>query len=296
MLKSPAFLFPTTIYMMDDDKHFMHMLSKSLPQNFNVVLFDNSIDLIDALNNDTILCMDAPKEASKLYPFNSLQRVKQFMELGFHHHILSTLIIDQHLEDTDGLHILKKVKSLDINKILMSNFIEQKDLHMAYNQGLINAFVPKMSHNFISQLQSTVMSLNKQFFIKLSEKIYNIQTTGKFLTEDAFAKYFDDLIRKLQITSYIAHENFNVFELHSQISPNNIYLFIAAEQDFEDLLNSIQAERASERVLEKIRRREAIPCVKTGEIPCGSLWSEYMQPVTTLKGENTYYVSCQTTF
>lgn len=296
MLKTPAFFFPTTAYMLDDDQHFIQMLSLSLPSELNKIVFENSFELIEAIKKYYPLSVDAPDEARDLLPLNSLEKYKKFIELGFSRYLVSTVVIDHHLEDMDGTEVLKEISHTHVMKILISNFIDAKDVNRAYDEGLINTYIPKMNHDFINNLGKSILKLQKQFFVNLSKDIPEVSKNIELFSDEAFFDYFNNILETLKIKSYVFRPSISLFELTSANNNKKINLFVLTDQDFEDILNSIQAEDAPQRDIEKITKRQAFPCIAQEELPSGRDWDEHMQKVTLISGRKPFYVSCQANF
>jgi hypothetical protein len=124
--------------------------------------------------------------------------------------------------------------------------------------------------------------------------MYKIPLRQTKLCEQVFANYINRIIKKFAITHMVASDDLSVFEMQSMGEKDKIYLHVAEDQDFEDLISSVQSEEAPEIILDRIRQRISMPCFDDGKISDGSLWAEAMKSVTTLRGVKPYYVSCYT--
>jgi CheY-like chemotaxis protein len=291
MLKTPAFFFPTTVLVIDDDKHFSRMIELSLQDRFHIQAFSNHNDLGQYLNQEINF---RPGLAPELLPLSNAKKVRDLLHSGQSHNIVSIIVSDQQLDETTGLELLSKFKSPFLKKILISNFVDTITINKAYIHKNIDAFLPKLDHLFLSKLSNTVQCLQRQFFINYSERQFqpNLRQTG--LYEQSVADYVNKIIEKFDIIRMVASDDVNMLEMESESKHEKIYLHIAEEQDFEDLIHSIQSEGASPAILRRIKEKLAMPCFRNGNIPDGSMWEEFMRPVIKVNGDKPYFISCHT--
>ncbi len=292
MLQIPAFFFPTTVLVLDDDKHFSQMLKQLLGKQFIIRTFSDPDEIAHYLNQKTV-CME--KVPLNTFPLTSPQKVRSFLQSGASHHLVSVLITDYQLEKTTGLELLEKLNPPHIKRILMSNFADSAVVNQAYNDCVIDAFLPKLDQEFISKLKNTIEDMQKRFFINYCNDFFEAKLNTSKLCDKTFADFFTQMLAKFEITRLVTNNDLSMFELESERRREKIYLHVAEKQDFDDLIDSIQGEKASPVILDRIKQRLAFPCFRSGNIPDGELWSEFMRPVTAILGENTYYVSCDIT-
>jgi hypothetical protein len=294
MLKAPAFFFPTTILMLDDDRPYLEILTRLLSPNFKIVTFPDARSLEKHLKQDCVLAPDAPNEINQFLPLDSLAKMRGLVESGLAQYLVSAVVIDQHLDNELGCNLFAQLSDTCVQKVLISNFIQDEHLREAYNRGLIDAFVPKMDVMFIESLTAVLRERQIQYFILKNRAVRELQGDNKF-SDQSFCNYFKDLVERLSIISSIPNDDLNTFSMRSSRQDGDVLLYAASDHDFEAMVNSLQAETAPDAILTRINQRKALP-IFNGALADGYLWAEHMRPVTPIGPEQKYFVSCHSTF
>jgi CheY-like chemotaxis protein len=291
MLKIPAFFFPTTVIILDDDKHFSQLLKMMLGEYFHIHTFSTPEEIEPYIHKNAVY-MDTT--VPNHFPLSTPNTVKSFLESGRSHNLVSIWITDYQLEHKTGIEVLEKLNPPFVQRILMSNFVDQTIVNSAYKYKTINAYLPKLDNEFIDKLKNTIQEMQEQFFVSYCEQMYELPLRRSKLCDQTFANFAKKIIKKYEITQMVGSKDLNLFQLESETKREKINLSVAEDQDFEDFINSMHGETVSPTVLSRLQQRLAIPCFPSGKIPDGSLWAEYMKPVTVLRGEKSYYISCHT--
>jgi CheY-like chemotaxis protein len=289
MLKIPAFFFPTTVLILDDDKHFSRLIKMMLGEYFNIETFSNPEELKPFIHKNAVLMEET---ISNYFPLSSPNKVKAFLERGRSHNLASIWITDYQLDYKTGIEVLEELNPPFVQRILMSNYVDQTIVNNAYKHKTIHAYLPKLDKDFINKLRPTIQEMQEQFFINYCEQIYELPLRHSKLCDKTFANFMKKIIKKYDITQMVGSDDLNLFHLESETKREKINIHVAEDQDFEDIINSFQGEKASSAVLNRIKQKLAIPCFPNGKIPDGTLWPEYMKPVTALHGERSYYINC----
>lgn len=278
MIKFPAFYCPTNVGFLDDDRHYPHIVKLNMPTNTNIIGFFNPDEFIETINEQPIYKT----------PENDTHLLNWLENNAYENHI-SVAIVDYQLEDRSGLEVLKEISKNNVKKVLASNFVEPQIINEAYKEGLIDAFVSKMDTDFPSKLYEVITKLKYRYFAELTQISRGHLKASNKLNDDIFCEYLYSIIKKHEVTHFISNERLNLFIFKTKHSENPIYLHVFEDQDFEDTLNSLQAENADPRLLERIKNKIAFPCFSDGILRDGGLWSDFIRPLKMLQCRNNLY-------
>jgi DNA-binding NarL/FixJ family response regulator len=179
----PAYLFPTTVVLLDDDKDFLCTIkgqlnlkytgfksfnSASLARNFltkwrsNLKEQDNLLRICPSENNYENLAIEI--QFSKIL-------TALFDPHRFEH--ITTVIVDYQMPELDGISFLKEIADFPAKKILLTG-VANADLAIeAMEQGLIDAYVKKHDNNMAKKLNHAIKKHQLSYFESKSELVKN---------------------------------------------------------------------------------------------------------------------------
>ena len=114
MLKIPAFFFPTTVLILDDDKNFSRILKVTLGKDCYTHTFSNPNDLFTYLKQ-----ISSTTTSPRL---SNSDKVRSFIDSGTSQNLISVIVTDYQLDDMTGIEVLNQVKLPSVQKLLISNF------------------------------------------------------------------------------------------------------------------------------------------------------------------------------
>ena len=170
------FNFPMKIAMIDDDKDLLNIMSSMLlenevsPYTSPENLFKN-IDPININTNDFI-----HEDVHGAYGID-FKKIKEFVDLNSKKHGL--IISDYRMLSINGIDLLHKYIDSDMAKVLLTGVFTSKDAVSAFNNKIIDYFLPKSQ---LSNLSTFVNDIQIKFFRKKSKKILKSINLDNLLT------------------------------------------------------------------------------------------------------------------
>ncbi len=284
---APAFFKPTTILLVDDDERYIKNIATLIAHRCKpVVVTPNDLDKYRCSELFTVL-----ETFSKNNQSLSITSVMNFFSTHRNSWPVSTIVIDYDMAPKDGLSILREFKSSFIQKILISNFLQEEISRDAINQGVIDFYLPKMDPLFIDKLAETVAMAQHRFFYKLSAIVPDFFSHDNPLREPQLYKVFKTIQSEYDAEYYESHDHLRRFTFFNGNGSAKATLHIWPEAHIDELVHSIPAESAPQEVRELILSGKTMPIFVDDMIPDGKEWHKYLQPANLLNGSKKYVYS-----
>lgn len=202
----PCVYYPTTVMMVDDNLSFLENIRTSISDYMNIRLFSNAeTALLELLNahsslDDLDLNMDVDHDELDFENATFIDYQKLFTLLN-NNHEFSVVIIDYSMPEINGIEFCKKIKSINVKKLMLTGEADNQIAVDAFNEGLIDKFLVKSGSNMNDVLNNYIDELKIEYF--LSSKV-NVTTVGaKLLQEDIqYIQVVNDWIKTKGITKF----------------------------------------------------------------------------------------------
>ena len=153
----PCMQFPTTTIFLDDDIHFLDVINLRTSNKFITKLFScpyeayekltiknqlkiNIFEKSDDIESENIgTTLDESESLIKI-KWGSLINVAKNEE---RFRIPTVIVVDYNMPNINGIEFLKKIKDMNIKKIMLTGEADQQVGIDAFNDGLINRFITK---------------------------------------------------------------------------------------------------------------------------------------------------------
>jgi CheY-like chemotaxis protein len=162
---------PYNIACIDDDASFIELLAMAAPGEWNLNLFTLTQTMEDHLGKQTLLAQ---------HDFSLFNDALENKHGGNEHSILKVLqywrqnpqrwaqtevtFIDYAMPRKTGLQLLTDLDRWSGVNILLTGVADEVIAVKAFNEGLIQQFIPKQSGDIVEELVSTLKRLNTQLF------------------------------------------------------------------------------------------------------------------------------------
>jgi hypothetical protein len=219
MLKIPAFFFPTSVVILDDDAHFSKILQITMQDSFNIKAFSNHNEVTKLINNNGVFA----DEIINFEPLSDSSKVKKFISSQTSEKLVSVWITDYQLNQINGIDLLRKLDPPFVQRILISGFVYEDIINEAYKQQIIHGYLPKIDTSLISSLKKTIEEMQERFFLNYCEQNYPMPKKSK-LCDQIFADFMKLLIKKYAITHMISSDDLSYFNLRSKTLEINLYV------------------------------------------------------------------------
>lgn len=302
----PPFYFPTTVVFIDDNADFLANLSLQLDANLAFQLYDSPNTALAMINTKANATKSLDKffayyRSIELSPFNDhvvgINPDKIHREIHNENRFkqISVIVVDYDMPSMNGLDFCRQLTDPALKKILLTGKADEKTAVQAFNQGIIDCFIPKHDVTAISSLNHAIKDLQQSFFLEIENSLANMLTTGfyTFLNDPIFIAEF----RKI-CTSY------KIVEFYLSSKPEGILMFTADAvpilllvQTDEELFSQYEIafdQAAPEELLSALKSNEFVPYfwrTKGVYRPECIDWHQYLFSADVLKGQKWYYYS-----
>lgn len=302
----PIFSHPTKIILIDDHMPFLKSLSLLLPEtNLSYEFFDNPIEALNYINQfqepGSLEFLKNREDVSNdmclvEYDFPSIYKI---IEDNTRNERISTIIVDYHMPEMNGLEFLKQIKNKKIRKILLTGNSSESIAVKAFNEEIIHKYIKKGDSELETILSESIIDSQKKYFALFTQSIIetaiNNQEIISALKEPEFEVYVNQICKDYKIK-----ESYLLDPIGSYLMINkHDVAFILTTQN-KDLADSYYCdldgheEGFSKKELEDIKNKKTIFCyrsLKNEELPDPELWAPYFKPGTHIKGKQSFYCS-----
>ncbi len=207
----PACYWPTTVVIIDDDLQFLKTASAVLERGSYVKSFQDPEAGIKYLNNEkqsvfmsdflshseddnnesvTIISEDISKILLKAYDAGRNK-------------LISTLVIDYNLPKNTGIEYIKKLKNLQLQKILLTGYAKPDEVINAFNEKVIDKYIGKNTQNSTDKLIEEVNFSKENYFENSTTIVLHNETElYKLLSSPKFIKLFNQMLQNNKITEF----------------------------------------------------------------------------------------------
>lgn len=293
MLKAPAFLFPTSVILIDDDYLYAQLLPDRLKNCPPMTAFSNFDFLLEQQENDFLL---TNYDKNNIHKDHIYQNIKQSINNKTNQikGVISVIVCDFHLQNTTGLELFNKLKSPFIYKILISNFIDpesesEDEIKNAQNAGIIDVVLEKGT-KLREQLPNAIFTGQSKFFTLLSNQIFEKQETQNHLSDTILSNHFIKMIDQFR-PEYIWPEiDLASFTLEKANSKQKKRVFITTTDEINTLLSGYNAETALATTIEKLKSGDFIICHENPHSLDGLEWAYHLRPASKIAGSNSNFL------
>jgi CheY-like chemotaxis protein len=305
MQSLPAFFFPTQTIIIDDNSQFLDSLSLSLQYNTHSYKFFNNPKKALSFINDNlekrkwikkyIRPLEEEIADHKIIDINISELHKEINN-NERFSVITNIIVDFDMPIINGLEFCKEFENVDLNKILLTGTVDDKLAIDAFNNRLINYFIPKNSDNISRKLNDYIEAGANLYFNNLSQMIYTSIKTSKdslIFDNNSFVNFIHSILEEKKIIEYYLIDENGSYLMVNKEGQNNI-LHINTDDDLNYIYNLALEEGLDSDLLLKLKNKSKILCyfnLDNKTIPNINSWQNhfYMPEVVKIDGRNYYY-------
>ncbi|MDN5849122.1 MAG: response regulator [Nitrococcus sp.] len=302
----PAYRFPSTVLVIDDDATFLTNLSLELDEGLAYRLFDSPRAALEHLQRreDDVRpyqrCLHQHRE-SVGWPIRdhlqcedvaALQEVvtdpKRFSEI-------SVVVVDYVMPGMNGLELCQHISNPDIRKILFTGVGDEKVAVEGFNKGLIDRFIRKGWHNVAADLNQSIKELQAQHFQDATRLLQQSLDGDEaaFLQDPVFIYHFERLCEEYRLVEHYQLSEPNGFLLISDDGrPHR--LVVLTDEDLQVHREVIRDQGGPEPLLDKLASGSVVPYFwrSAGYYRPECLdWENSLYPAKVLCGAQRYYLA-----
>jgi CheY-like chemotaxis protein len=262
----PAYYFPSTVFLIDDDAALLSTLLLKLEKNSSYQTSTKPLEGLTLLQNTEPLQINSPEcvdsleeEETNRYLLNPdfsahlkwLENDRRFREI-------TVLIIDYTMPEINGIDLVAQLKDKPFKKILLTGEADETIAINAFNAGLIDRYLTK-TVGMYPTLNTYIKELQQTYFIEQSHSLFNFVLPKNRITQEAtFKKVFQTLIQKNNIVEYYLVNHQGAFLL-SDAQGKMYYLDILSETDLNTYIDIAIGNEAPQHLIDSLRNHSAMP-------------------------------------
>lgn len=292
----PLCFYPTRKILLDDDKAFTQsILLKMYGKNFSAFNFvTEALKYLTQEYNPKIIksnlisltssAVDSIAEHTINIQFEKLNECT----LEDSNQDISILFIDYHMPDMYGIDFLKQISTLPMKKVLVTGEYDYKIAIDAFNNGLIDAYIRKSEPDFLSKLQHIASELEWQYFIDLSQVVYDLPEFD-YLKNKHLINFFTQFITDKNITNFHLIDKQGTFHTRNILDEKEYIIFRNIMQ-LQQLSEFAAEDGASEKTVNDLAQGKVIPFFnfkEPWEIPAYE-WNNYLYSANKLPGDPAF--------
>ena len=299
----PPYYHPTTICFIDDNYGFLQSLVLDLPLDWCCATYLSPEAALADINTphpqsplvDRCFSMHTNADGNPVIQLDFAVLEQEMRHLERFSRI-SVLVVDYAMPTMDGLELCAAVADPYVKKILLTGVATEKTAVAAFNDGVIDRYIPKARLTHPSRVMPYVEELQREYFAQYSAQLsVNLALAPPaFMTEPLVRQYFFESLKQLKIVEY-----YMVTDPYGYLLvKRNGKMFRAVFQNATEHMSqtaAAQALGAPDSQLEQLKSGHAL--LYLYEHPDDYLgneqfpWDEFVLPATMIKGLQNWYIA-----
>jgi len=291
MLKAPAFLFPTSAIIVDDDNLYAQLLIDRLTNCGPIKAYSNFDFLLKQKDKDYCFVEGSP-DSTNYKNINSIIKKSIANKDNLLGDMISVMIFDLHMENMTGLELLYQIKSPFVYKILISNFIDSKfeeEIKHAQNAGIIDVVLDK-GDRLKEELPKAIFAGQSKFFTLLSNQIFEKQETQNYLSDTIFSEHYLKMIDTFRPQFIWPEKDLAAFTFERQSPTHKKSIFITTTDEINTLLSGYNAGTALPKTVEQLKSGKFMLCHENPHNLDGCDWAYYLKPAKIVDGSTSNFL------
>ena len=202
----PPYFHPTRVMFVDDNLGFMRSVTSGLPDSLCFDVFLTPEEALKQVNQPH----SRPQLMEECF---SVQDDLWFLDLNvLEHEIkrkdrferLSVVLIDYAMPTMNGLEFSAQIADKDLRRVLLTGVADEKTAVQAFNDGLIDQYVPKTKLARPGGLMPYIEEMQRRYFEQFMERtcaMLNLPPP-EFSCDPAFKQRFFEIVRTQQVVEY----------------------------------------------------------------------------------------------
>ena len=298
----PPYYHPTTVCFIDDNYSFLRSIGIGMPVDSPFLSFLSPEEAIDVVNipnplpplADRCLRMDLSKPANPLIHIDLHALEREIKEIERFRRI-SVLLIDYAMPTMTGLQFCELVADRDIKCALLTGVADEKTAVAAFNDGLIDRYIPKAGLTSTEGILPHIESLKQDYFDQYSRRLTsNLDLDPpRFMTDLAVREVFEQILRQERIIEYfMVSQPYGYLMLRAD---GSMLRFMVMDED--ERAKSIQFAQQNNAPMDIIAQLTASKYIGYfSEDPADYLghepypWAEMLVSAKRVEGDQVWYV------
>ncbi len=301
----PVIYHPSTVLALDDDPIFLNSIRATIGKEMPYLTEENPENALrylqqhsyrdDALSSLLVQPnFDHFTEPSSTETFDvDFNKLQSELNSPQRFNKVTVAFIDQSMPKIDGLTVCRTIRNqnLLVKLVLLTGNAGTADAVDAFNEGIIDAYIPKDHPNLKEAISSHILQYSKQQFIDISLSLFGmISQSLAFLQNPEFLSLFDQIKETHHITEYYLLDSscsFIIFDADGKAS----LLFVRHDNAFHEV-HEFTFDQLPDNLLNMLEQRKGFPMTrkKEGYLDLTSdAWEKSMVSMTKIGKTDSYY-------
>ena len=284
-MRPACFFHPLTTIFLDDDEVFLNLIRFGLDKHEKMSVFTDSDQALEVINADkedvgsaifkSYNDVDTDHPSIKQIDLNIDQIKNAIYDANRFNHI-GVLLVDYQMPKMSGIDVCRHIANRHIYKVLLTAEASLDTAIEAFNEAVIDKFVPKSNHDLLNVLSGILCELNRKYFHDISKPILtNLnERLTKTLNTEIFIELFNNVFHESNaVEYYLLDASGSYLFLDKTGFPT--WLIIRNEQDFHDQLEILSGLEATQEMIKSLQSHSKLLFLLDE--------NEYQQPVEEWK-------------
>lgn len=302
-MKTPLAYIPTEVVLLDDDNDFLTAIRGKLNDDFLYSMFtvpETAIKHIEGSRNtsdrwsnlEEVIEHTGYTSFATRYDFSCMHR-EVYSPMRCNE--ISVVVVDYAMPQMNGLEFLSRIKNKNIKRILLTGEADAKIAVDAFNRGLIDKYIQKMTPMFMEEVKATIQQFAIDFWYertKVAEQVLIANYKDLPTLHSDVQEYFRSILEQYAIKEYYMMEgSFRFLLVDEQGKTYTLWIQRKAEADalaYE--FEACEGNNLSQILREEISTNKKILCVpvENGVLLKTSEWIRYCRDAEKI-GSGEYF-------
>lgn len=266
-LKCLPFFHPTRVVFVDDERSFLSILLNRLQIGLPVLTYQSPVEFLTdlaekrvqaTLNTDWWTCYPDVTGESAQQQIVALDKAMIFQHLYDEHRfgVVSVVVVDYEMPDMSGLTLCRELADLPCKKILLTGQASNDMVLHAFNEGLIDLYLPKYHPRLELELKSAIRRFQLQYIAESADLVTQVLCVDDPVvwSDAAFCRLFHQLCADRGIVEYYAVDDPKGFLLVDRNAGARLML-LYEEKELIAQCAAAKASRAPDGIVTQLRSR-----------------------------------------
>jgi CheY-like chemotaxis protein len=206
---------PTTTAIIDDSPDFLANLGLNLDSSLAYRIFESPLTALTALGSVDANAV-GPERFFTMYEGReppscdhhvidlNIARIYREVFNDKRFQRFSVVVVDYDMPEMDGLELCRRISQSPARKILLTGKADEKIAVQAFNEGIIDRYIPKQDPNLASVLREAISDMQTVYFANVERMMEDALAIGPlhFLRDPFFAELFRKLSADMNIVEF----------------------------------------------------------------------------------------------
>jgi CheY-like chemotaxis protein len=295
------YFHPTTVVVVDDNRMFLHTLDLRMPAEMAYVLHNDPRAALALVNRK----MDLPAIPDRCIRRDrvtmgrtfelDLSLIEQEIKQTERFKRVAVVIVDYAMPQMNGLEFCARIEDPAVKKVMLTGVADEKVAVKAFNEGLIDRFVPKNGNTTLDLAIAFAQDLQHTYFIDQQRALQQSMCleSPSFLADRAVRRCFNELRQHSHCVEYYLMNDPTGFLMLTAAGDMSL-LMIMDDADISRGIEFATSCGAPQDVLADLRERRKVGYFfdQPDDYEAGVFrWREYLHHLTPIRGDRDWWIA-----